>query len=143
MSFPATGESSASIVFGSNIIESITSLAPVNTKIGDSVYVLSGSDVTIDCLASGTPAPFITWRRDGRPIKSGDRGGQFQIRQLAGGSRLITQQISVDIQGNFECIATNLGGADRRISTIRVQGEFWLSWEHPGNSALILMQRIC
>ena len=121
--FPfSTGESSASIAHGNSNVESIKSLDPVNIKIGDRLHVLSGSDVTVDCMASGTPAPFIKWRRNGQPLKSGDAERQFKIRDITGGSQLKISQVSSDVQGHFECIATNLGGAERRVSSISVVG---------------------
>ncbi|KAL9986930.1 hypothetical protein ACROYT_G001147 [Oculina patagonica] len=114
------GESSAQIQSGNSSIESIKSTTKVSIRIGDSLHVLSGSDVSIDCRASGTPRPAINWRWDGRRVISGARRGQYAITDITDGSRLTVWQMASVNAGQYECIAFNTGGADRIASTITV-----------------------
>lgn len=116
------GESSAQIQSGNNSIESIKDTRKVNIKIGDSLHVLSESDVSIECLASGTPRPVINWRWNGRPVVSGARRGQYAIKDITDGSHLTIWQITSENAGQYECIAFNTGGAERSTSSITVIG---------------------
>lgn len=75
--------------------------------------------MSVDCLASGTPSPVINWRLDGRQVIS---TGKFVIIDIAGGSRLTVRQLSSENAGQYECIAFNVGGADRITSAITVLG---------------------
>lgn len=117
------GESTAQITPGNSSFEFITEKTKVSIQIGDSLKVLTGSDVSIDCLAHGTPPPIINWRRNGQDVRSGGRRGQFIITELSEGSRLVIKQITSQSTGQFECVATNTGGADRTASRITVFGE--------------------
>lgn len=117
------GESTAQITPGNSSLEFITEKTKASIQIGDSLKVLAGSDVSIDCLAHGTPPPIISWRRNGKDVRSSGRRGQFVITELSEGSRLAIKQITSQITGHFECVATNTGGADRTASSITVLGE--------------------
>lgn len=117
------GESTAQITPGNSSLEFITEKTKASIQIGDSLKVLAGSDVSIDCLAHGTPPPIISWRRNGKDVRSSGRRGQFVITELSEGSRLAITQITSQITGHFECVATNTGGADRTASSITVLGE--------------------
>ena len=116
------GESSAQIASGNSSVESIKETKTVTIEIGDSLFVLSGSDVSIDCIASGTPPPVLNWRWNGREVISGARRGQIVITELSEGSRLTIQHLTSENAGQYECVATNTGGADRIASSITVLG---------------------
>ena len=116
------GESSAQIVPGNKSVESIEGTAKVAIQIGDSLNILSGSDISIDCIASGTPAPVLKWRWNGREVISRSRTKKFIITEITDGSRLSIQQLTSENEGQYECVATNTGGADRITSVITVLG---------------------
>lgn len=107
-------------------MESITGIAKVTIQIGDSLYILSGSDVSVNCIARGTPPPVISWRWNGREVTPGERRGQLIISQLSEGSRLTIKQLTSENAGQYECVAKNTGGADRITSSITVLGAFCL-----------------
>ena len=94
----------------------------VAIEIGDSLHALSGSDVSIDCVARGTPRPVINWRWNGRDVISGSRGGQYTITDIPDGSRLTIWQALARNAGQYECVAINTGGADRIASVITILG---------------------
>lgn len=148
----SAGESSAQIQSGNSSIESVKSTTKVSIQIGDSLHVLSGSDVFIDCLASGTPRPAINWRWDGRRVISGSRRGQYAITDITDGSRLTVWQMTSENAGQYECIAFNTGGADRIASTITVIGtvnrpffilSFLLSYNYILGSRSTLRVEVC
>ena len=124
------GESSAQILSGNRSVQSIKGTQPVSIRIGDRLHVLSGANVFIGCSARGTPPPEISWRRDGRTVRTGDREGKFEIRAAPEGSRLSIWQFSKEVAGQYECVATNIGGADRVASIITVLGisHFIIPW---------------
>ena len=116
------GESSAQIVPGNKSVESIEGTAKVAIQIGDSLNILSGSDISIDCIASGTPPPVLKWRWNGREVISRSKTKKFIITEITDGSRLSIQQLTSENEGQYECVATNTGGADRIASVITVLG---------------------
>ena len=87
--------------------------------------MLSGSDVSIDCVARGTPRPVINWRWNGREVISRSRGGQYAITDIPNGSRLTVWQMLAENAGQYECIAINTGGGDRIASTITILGTWY------------------
>lgn len=122
LNFYFLGESSAQIQFGNSSIESIKGITKIAIEIGDSLHVLSGSDVSIDCVARGTPRPVINWRWNGRDVISGSRRGQYAVTDIPDGSRLTIWQMLAGNAGQYECVAINTGGADRRASAITILG---------------------
>lgn len=125
LDFYFSGESSAQIQYGNSSIESIKKTAKVAIEIGDRLHVLSGSDVSIDCVARGTPRPVIYWRWNGREVISGSREGQYTIKDIPNGSRLTVWQMLVENAGQYECVAINTGGGDRVASTITILGTWY------------------
>lgn len=119
MLFFCLGKSGAEIQSGNNSVKSIEGQGEVSIQIGDSLQVLSGSDVSIDCLASGTPSPVINWRWNERQVSS---TGRFVIKEIAGGSRLIARKLTLGSAGQYQCTAFNVDGSDRVTSTVTVIG---------------------
>ena len=85
----------------------MTDLDPFVMTIGDSVNGFPGTrGITIQCLASGVPAPSITWSKDGQVIQ---RGSRHVVDLL--GSLVILKTVKED-SGRYTCLATNLVGKD-------------------------------
>ena len=100
-------------------MDSSLSLDPVRLSIGMNLIVLSGTKVTLECNARGTPTPFITWRKSGKRLSSDER---YKITSTGQVSTLIIESVTLEDRGQINCVATNLGGADRRVSSITVKG---------------------
>ncbi|XP_048583436.1 hemicentin-2 isoform X2 [Nematostella vectensis] len=114
-------EASAEIIRGNASLVTSSNRKPVTVVIGNSLEVLSGTDVTIVCPVRGTPSPFIFWRHDGLRIASGQGKGQFLLgKDNSGRDILIIAQVTKDVSGSYECVASNVGGADRVATSIQV-----------------------
>lgn len=77
-------------------------------------------------MASGTPPPVINWRWKGREVIPGRGRRQVTITQIQGGSRLTIEQLTSEKAGQYECVASNTGGADGIVSRITVLGLYHL-----------------
>jgi len=119
--FYISDEKSVSIDIGNAKLDTSDSNKPVEIQVGDTLTVLSGTDVTIRCPVKGIPVPYVLWRFKGERIESGDRKGQYRLENS--NTVLQISQVQQDIAGQYECIATNLGGADRAATTINVVGK--------------------
>ncbi|NWS40494.1 HMCN1 protein, partial [Probosciger aterrimus] len=62
--------------------------------------VAKGSDVTFTCDATGSPAPTVTWLKDGEPLR-------WQSTQEPGGPRLSLAAVGPADAGVYSCLAAN------------------------------------
>ncbi|XP_044218118.1 vascular cell adhesion protein 1b isoform X2 [Thunnus albacares] len=75
--------------------------APVVTAISDSVTVMAGSTLTLNCSAEGNPEPLVTWSfrtADGRSLTRGQ------------GPKLVLTAVSPSQAGWYDCKAANTEG---------------------------------
>ncbi|KAM7388095.1 hypothetical protein PAMP_024296 [Pampus punctatissimus] len=71
--------------------------------------VIVNSPLELECLATGAPAPVITWYKDGNPVRQGEG-----LRIAANGRRLIVSRAQVSDTARFQCVATNEAGDHER-----------------------------
>ena len=82
-------------------------VAPVLTLFPLGVLTLfPGHSTVLDCTASGTPTPDITWTRNGLPIPF----PFFPSLSLAANGSLLLTAVSGSEGGNYSCKATNQEG---------------------------------
>ncbi|NXN24555.1 HMCN2 protein, partial [Nycticryphes semicollaris] len=62
--------------------------------------VAKGSDVTFTCEATGSPAPTVTWLKDGKPLA-------WQSNHVFGGPRLRLVAVGLADAGVYSCLAAN------------------------------------
>ncbi|XP_068563703.1 hemicentin-1 [Cebidichthys violaceus] len=74
----------------------------------DSTVIVS-SPLELECQATGTPAPVITWYKDGKPVRQGEG-----LRVAASGRRLVVSRAQVSDTARFQCVATNEAGDHER-----------------------------
>ncbi|XP_053098888.1 hemicentin-1 isoform X3 [Hemicordylus capensis] len=67
--------------------------------------VILHSPLELDCPATGTPLPTITWLRNGQPIEGG-----VGYKILLNGRKLLISRAEVSDTGHYQCIATNKAG---------------------------------
>ncbi|MED6274712.1 Hemicentin-1, partial [Characodon lateralis] len=78
--------------------------------------VLINTPLEMECHATGTPVPVITWYKDGKRISSGEG-----LRISASGRRLIVSRAQISDTARFQCLATNEAGDHERNFNVTVQ----------------------
>ncbi|ROL43461.1 Hemicentin-1, partial [Anabarilius grahami] len=71
--------------------------------------VILNNILELDCYATGTPTPTITWLKDGVPVKQGEG-----VRITSNGRRLVISRAQVSDTALFHCVATNEAGEQER-----------------------------
>ncbi|CAG0894859.1 unnamed protein product [Darwinula stevensoni] len=69
-----------------------------------STVAIEGQNVTLDCVANGSPAPWITWLKDGTSLDMANLDSRFV--KLGSGSLLIIHVQEAD-SGTYQCRAYN------------------------------------
>ncbi|XP_053737549.1 hemicentin-1 isoform X1 [Synchiropus splendidus] len=77
--------------------------------------VIINSPLELECQASGTPSPVITWYKDGKPVRQSEG-----LRVAASGRRLIISRAQVSDTARFQCVATNEAGDHERDFDVSV-----------------------
>uniref|UniRef100_A0A0A9YRP0 Basement membrane-specific heparan sulfate proteoglycan core protein n=1 Tax=Lygus hesperus TaxID=30085 RepID=A0A0A9YRP0_LYGHE len=81
----------------------------------NTIEVLEGGDIWIQCITTGYPLPDIEWFRiDGRSFN--------EQAEITGGNIRITSALKSD-QGEYECRATNQAGQDTQRVVVNVQAQ--------------------
>ena len=88
---------------------------PLSITIGQSVAVLNGTRISIECPASGVPKPAVSWNRKGEPLKSGQR-------HIIEESVLVIKRVIIEDTGVYSCRAVNPAGDYIGISVVNVTG---------------------
>ncbi|KAM8995979.1 hemicentin-2 isoform 2-T2 [Ara ararauna] len=83
-----------------------------------SLRVLVTEPVTLECDATGTPAPVLLWLKDGNPVPNEVVGGP-QI--LSEGHVLSLPNARLQDSGMYTCVASSAVGEDRHEATLEVQ----------------------
>lgn len=105
------------IVFDSILFYSV-SVKPVIAYGSPSVDVVIGRDVKLSCVVlAGNPTPKIIWTRLGEPVTSNDPD---VIDDLSG--NLILKSVKTYDEGEYICVASNVGGNDSNSFLLNVQG---------------------
>ncbi|XP_037093198.1 leucine-rich repeats and immunoglobulin-like domains protein 3 [Pollicipes pollicipes] len=77
--------------------------------------VVAGETAVLDCMASGSPAPRLTWTKDGAPLLATERHFYTAGQQL-----LIIVQTTPADAGSYECQLSNVLGEERGSATLTV-----------------------
>ncbi|KAL3079001.1 hypothetical protein niasHS_014783 [Heterodera schachtii] len=86
--------------------------APIIAK-GGTEQAVEGKVAVLDCVASGEPAPLISWQRNGVLVEVG-------VRYVLEGSRLKVIDTRSSDSGIYVCEATNEAGTDQQAFTLEV-----------------------
>ncbi|CAL8343147.1 unnamed protein product [Lota lota] len=82
------------------------------------VTVTAGATAVLSCETKGTPAPQVTWKRNGAPLDIDQRPGAYRL--LSSGSLVVSSPSGED-EGYFECTAVNEVGEERRVVEVLLQ----------------------
>ncbi|XP_062920094.1 hemicentin-1 isoform X2 [Mobula hypostoma] len=77
--------------------------------------VVVNNPLELQCVATGIPAPKLTWIKDGRPLPQTDT-----IHVLRGGEVLRIENAQVQDTGRYTCLASSIAGDDDREYLVRV-----------------------
>ncbi|XP_044123231.1 hemicentin-1 isoform X1 [Neovison vison] len=80
------------------------------------VAVVVNNLVRLECEARGTPAPSLTWLKDGSPVSSFANG----LQVLSGGRILALTSAQISDTGRYTCVAVNAAGEKQRDIDLRV-----------------------
>ncbi|MCJ8749980.1 hypothetical protein PDJAM_G00193750 [Pangasius djambal] len=83
-------------------------------KITDATVIINNV-LELECHATGTPPPTITWLKDSKPVRQGEG-----VRILANGHRLVISRAQVSDTALFQCVATNEAGEQERDFKVTV-----------------------
>ncbi|GCB76261.1 hypothetical protein scyTo_0019867 [Scyliorhinus torazame] len=72
-----------------------------------SLPVVVGKSVILECTVTGIPAPLITWLKDGHPLTG--RNGRFKI-----------ERVTPEDGGIYSCVATNAAGESQQDVKVTV-----------------------
>ncbi|XP_074524022.1 hemicentin-1 [Halichoeres trimaculatus] len=99
--------------------------------------VIINSPLELECHATGTPAPVITWYKDGKPVRQGEG-----LRVGASGRRLIVSRAQVSDTARFQCVATNEAGDHERDFNVVVQVPPTIRTTGPAERSVVLHKSI-
>ena len=88
----------------------VLELVSTEFRIGRSLRILSGGNVTLKCEALGIPPPRVTWRKDGKVLNTV-------------GSLLELTAISLSDAGLYTCTALSNAGSTKESTSLSVKGE--------------------
>ncbi|KAJ0065491.1 hypothetical protein NL108_012446 [Boleophthalmus pectinirostris] len=114
-------------------------LVPPFIDSGDSVTdtVIINSPLELECQATGTPPPTITWYKDGTPVRQGEG-----LRVTASGRRLVVSRAQVSDTARFQCVATNEAGDHERDFNVVVHVPPSIRTTGPGERSVVLHKSI-
>ncbi|XP_069497466.1 hemicentin-1 isoform X2 [Ambystoma mexicanum] len=111
-------------------------LVPPNVNGGEepSDYtVILNNPLELECHATGTPPPTITWLKDGRPVEKSDR-----LKTLQNGHKLLIPQAQMADTGRYQCVATNAAGKHEREFDVTVHAPPTIKSTEPPERAVVI-----
>ena len=86
---------------------------------GRSLVLPWRTNVTLDCLVVGQPAPAVEWRHGDERL---DPPQRTEAEAAAGDYHLAISNLQRAAEGNYSCQATNAAGTDMIVYSLQVQG---------------------
>lgn len=95
------------------------SAAPEFTKHLKSADIPEGAQMTLECQVVGTPAPRVSWQKDGIDL---EKNSDFVITQINGACTLKIRRTVRDHSGQYVCKAINEAGEANSSCRINIIG---------------------
>ncbi|XP_066569261.1 hemicentin-1 isoform X1 [Amia ocellicauda] len=83
----------------------------------EEMSVPAGEELTLKCLAMGTPKPQLTWRKDGAPLDPSDTS-HLQVSPDGGTVRIL--RLRPADSGTYSCLAESPAGRESKVYTLSV-----------------------
>ena len=97
---------------------SLSDIVPVQATVGSAITALSGSRITIACLADGIPTPTVAWNRGEELLHTSSTGNKTAVSS----GILTIANATTDDTGEYLCTAMSEVGVDRESSKVTVIG---------------------
>ena len=81
-----------------------------------------GHSLTLPCAVDGSPAPDVTWYRDGVPLSETPN---LRFSVLKNNNSLYISYMRQEDSGMFQCLASNEAGDVTAYTRLRVKSKFW------------------
>ena len=103
---------------------SFPAVSPNIISYNDSYRVREGDPVTFQCVATGYPAPNITWfRGEHQLLSSMDSSPRIQFGLITVESNLtISSTTSNDTDDRYRCVATSMYEVNETVFSLEVEG---------------------
>ncbi|XP_029819877.1 hemicentin-1, partial [Manacus vitellinus] len=111
-------------------------LVPPLVEGGDELLdyiVILHSPLELDCTATGTPSPTITWLKDGHPVEEG-AGHKILLK----GQKLVISQAEVSDTGHYKCVAANKAGEHGKEFDVTVHVPPTIKSTGPSERAVVI-----
>ncbi len=89
-------------------------------KVGDDATTIAGTEVTIQCLASGVPDPKVTWYHNGRVCP------ENHLSSYGYGISFHSKAIKHSESGNYTCVASSAFGSVSMTSSLHIIGRLMI-----------------
>nr|XP_005290755.1 hemicentin-1 isoform X1 [Chrysemys picta bellii] len=91
------------------------SINGADADLPEEVTVLVNKTTVMECVATGSPAPSITWQKDGQLLAEDD-----QHKSLSGGRMLQILNSQITDTGRYVCIVENIAGSAKKYFNLNV-----------------------
>ncbi|XP_068547343.1 hemicentin-1 isoform X4 [Anas acuta] len=91
------------------------SISGADGDLPEEVTVLVNKVAVMDCVASGSPSPSITWQKDGHLLAEDDKPAF-----LSNGRRLQISNAQITDTGRYVCVVENIAGSAKKYFNLNV-----------------------
>ncbi|NXX50442.1 HMCN1 protein, partial [Tricholaema leucomelas] len=109
------------------------SISGADADLPEEVTVLINKAAAMDCAASGSPSPSITWHKDGHLLAEDDRH-----TFLSNGRRLQILNSQITDTGRYICIAENTAGSAKKYFNLNVHVPPSIVGANPENLTVVV-----
>ena len=93
---------------------------PVIGSVGITVQMFSGTSLTLECSAEGSPQPSVSWTRNGEALEPKNRVS------ISNDGTMIIKNARVADTGRYMCSARSPIGETYQASSVYVKGNYTL-----------------
>lgn len=99
-------------------IDALDKRQAVSSSVGMTVQTFTGTSVTLQCQAEGSPKPVVSWSKNGQPLASKGR------ISISGDGTLTVRNTRAQDTGRYKCSAKNAIGERSEASSVYIRCEY-------------------